>query len=102
MVNIYPLNKALRVKRSAGYGVTHPIGSKVDVVTSYFEFSNSRAVIETIRDEDIYFNPIQSVGSQPNWVQPRIRYSQSATFLTNYLFHPSQSIYQTICVRMRK
>ena len=62
VVNVYPLNKALRVKRSAGYGVTHPIGGKVDVVSGYFEFDNSKAVIETELDEDVYFNPNQSVG----------------------------------------
>lgn len=62
ILNIFPVNKALRVKRTTGYGVTHSIGTIISTVPNYFEIDNSSVDFTSEVDEKYYFNPIQSMG----------------------------------------
>jgi len=62
VLNIFPVNKALRVRRTTGYGVTHPIGAPIVTVPNFFDIDNSTVEFRSEIDEEYFFNPIQSVG----------------------------------------
>ena len=62
ILNIFPQNKALRVSRPLGLGVSFPIGTPVNVVTDRFEVKASLPDIDSRFDESYYFNPTQTVG----------------------------------------
>ena len=62
VLNIFPLNKALRVRRNAGYGFTNPVGSDVRVIPNYFDIQFKGNNFESEIDQQYYFNPKQTVG----------------------------------------
>ena len=61
VINIFPVNKALRVVRPVGYAFTNFIGFPVDVVPNYFDIEVKTENFENNRDEKYYFNPRQTV-----------------------------------------
>ena len=62
VINIFPVNKALRVIRPVGYGLTNFIGSPVTVEPSFFDIEAKTDNFESNVDEHYYFNPQQTVG----------------------------------------
>ena len=63
VLNIFPINKALRVLRPVAYSLVHGIGTAVNVVPNYFEFESSVGDFDSSLDESYYFNPKQTVGT---------------------------------------
>lgn len=62
ILNIFPTNKALRVSRPLGLGVSFGIGSLINVVTDRFEVNVTLPEFESRVDEIYYFNPLQTIG----------------------------------------
>ncbi|AIX42893.1 baseplate wedge initiator [Synechococcus phage ACG-2014f] len=61
VINIFPINKALRVKRPVGYGFTHPIGDAVNIAPNYFDIKKNVDSFPSEIDVEYYFNPHQTV-----------------------------------------
>lgn len=61
VLNIFPQNKALRVKRSAAYGTDHEVGTIIQVVPSYFTVKDDVTVVNTRQNIDYKFNPLQTI-----------------------------------------
>ena len=63
VINIFPINKALRVKRPVGFGVTHQIDEVVSISPQYFDIRESTDTFESKLDINYYFNPKQTVAA---------------------------------------
>ena len=64
VINIFPVNKALRIIRPQQYNPNKKIGCLIDVVPNYFEidFAAKDFILESDRNEKYYFNPRQTIG----------------------------------------
>ena len=61
VLNIFPVNKAFRVRRPVGYGLTHPIGETITIAPNYFDIKKSVDAFVSENDLQYYFNPQQTV-----------------------------------------
>jgi hypothetical protein len=62
IINIFPINKALRVLRPLGLGISFGIGAQLNVIPDRFDVSVTLPEFESQLDEVYYFNPLQTVG----------------------------------------
>ena len=64
VINIFPVNKAIRVIRPDQYNFDKKIGTIINVVPNYLEikFNGGETQLDSDRNEKYYFNPRQTVG----------------------------------------
>ena len=67
VINIFPINKALRINRLDGYEFVHPIGDTVTPINNFFDVKTESPEFISNLDESYYFNPKQTmaVGTEP-------------------------------------
>lgn len=65
VLNIFPINKALRVFRPVGFAQTNQIGQPVEVIPNFFDISARSPEFESELDYNYYFNPSQTVSTSP-------------------------------------
>ena len=75
IINIFPVNKAFRVKRLVGFGATHPIGDLVTPFNSFFDVQTESPDFVSKLDEVYYFNPTQTLGYGEEGTQIELTYS---------------------------
>lgn len=61
VINIFPINKGLRVKRPGTYDYVHPIGDVIDIAPNYFDVNTNIPSFESEVDIEYYLNPTQTV-----------------------------------------
>ena len=62
VLNIFPVNKALRIRRPLGLGASLPIGTPVNVYNNYFDVKLSTDDIDSTIDYIYFFNPTNTIG----------------------------------------
>ena len=63
VIDIFPANKVLRIRRPLGNPLTAPIGSPVDVVPNYFDVAVRTEEFKSELDVVYNFNPTQTIGA---------------------------------------